>query len=68
MFFEFCNTFETFQFFINNILREYLNNFCFNYFDDIFIFNNSKEKHIKHVRKVLKRLKENQSFFKYRQM
>ena len=57
MFFEFCNTFETFQSFIKNTLREYLNNFCFNYFDDIFIFSNSKKKHIEHVKKIFKRLK-----------
>ena len=57
MFFEFCNAFEIFQSFINNILREYLNDFCFNYFDDIFIFSNSKKEHIEHVKKVLKRLK-----------
>ena len=56
MFFEFCNTFEIFQSFINNDLREYLNDFCFNYFDDIFISSNSKKKHIEHVKKILKRL------------
>ena len=58
MLFELCNALETFQSFINNTLREYLNDFCFNYLDDILIFNNSKEKHIEHVRKILKRLKE----------
>ena len=57
MFFEFCNTFKIFQSFINNILREYLNDFCFNYFDNIFIFNNSKKKCIKYVKKFFKRLK-----------
>ena len=57
MFFEFCNAFETFQSFINNTLREYLNDFCFNYLDDILVFSNSKKKHIEHVRKILKRLK-----------
>ena len=39
MFFNFCNTFETFQFFINKILREFLNNFCFVYLNDIFIYS-----------------------------
>ena len=58
MFFELCNAFEIFQSFINNILREYLNDFCFNYFDDIFIFNNFKKEHIEYVKKVLKRLEE----------
>ena len=56
MLFEFCNALEIFQSFINNILREYLNDFCFNYLDDIFIFSNSKKKHIEHVKKILKRL------------
>ena len=56
MSFEFCNAFKIFQSFINNTLFEYLNDFCFNYLDDIFIFNNFKKEHIEHVRKVLKRL------------
>ena len=58
MSFELCNAFEIFQSFINNTLREYLNDFYFNYLDDILIFSNFKKEHIEHVRKVLKRLKE----------
>ena len=58
MSFGLCNAFETFQSFINNTLREYLNDFCFSYLDDILIFSNFKEEHIEHVRKVLKRLEE----------
>ena len=56
MFFELCNTLSTFQTFINDILREYLNVFCFAYFDDILIYNNIKKEHIKYMRKVLKKL------------
>ena len=40
MSFNLCNAFITFQTFINNILKKYLNVFCTTYFDDIFIFKN----------------------------
>ena len=54
--FELCNASSTFQVFINDILREYLNVFCFAYFDNILIYSDIKEEHIKHIRKVLKKL------------
>ena len=56
MFFELCNALSTFQIFINDILREYLNIFYFIYFNDILIYNNTKKKYIKHMKKVLKKL------------
>ena len=43
MFFELCNVSKKFQTFINYIFREYLNNFCFKYLNDILIFNNIKK-------------------------
>ena len=52
MFFDFCNVFEIFQSFINDILRKYLNDFCNAYLNDVFIYNKTKKKHIVHVRKV----------------
>ena len=62
MFFELCNVFEIFQIFINETLREYLNDFCTNYLNDIFIYNNIYEKHEAHVSKMLKRLIEAKLF------
>ena len=57
MFFNLCNAFEMFQIFINKTFQEYFNNFCTIYLNDIFIYNNSKAKHIEHVNKVLLKLK-----------
>ena len=57
MFFDFCNAFETFQFYINEVLREYLNDFCTVYLNDVLIYSNNKKKHIIHVRKVFDKFK-----------
>ena len=57
MFFELCNALEIFQFFINITLREYWNDFCTTYLNDILIYNNNREKHVKHVNEVFDRLK-----------
>ena len=56
MSFGLCNASSTFQAFINDILREYLNVFYFAYLNDILIYNDIKKKYIKHVRKILKKL------------
>ena len=53
--FELCNVSNTFQFFINIILRKYLNNFCSDYLDDILIYNETNEKHVEHIFKMLKK-------------
>ena len=57
MFFDLTNASSIFQHFINDILYEYLNVFCTTYIDDIFIYNNNKKNHIKHVNKILQRFK-----------
>jgi hypothetical protein len=36
----------------------YLNEFVIAYLDDIIVYNNNKKEHVKHVRKVLQRLRE----------
>jgi esterase/lipase superfamily enzyme len=43
---------------MNDILINYLNEFVITYLDDIIVYNNSKKKHIQHVRKILQRLRE----------
>lgn len=48
----------TFQRFINNTLRQYLDQFCSAYLDDILIYSKTKEEHLEHVRKVLLQLRE----------
>ena len=57
MFFDLCNVFETFQILINKTFQEYLNDFCTTYLNDILIYSNSKTEHIKHVNKMLFKLK-----------
>ena len=57
MFFDLINALSTFQHFINDVLQRYLNVFCTTYIDDILIYNNFKKDHIKHVNKILERLK-----------
>ncbi len=43
---------------MNDILINYLNEFVITYLNDIIVYNNSKKKHIQHVRKILQRLRE----------
>ena len=47
---------STFQRFINNTLREYLDLFCSAYLDDILIYSQTEEEHLAHVTAVLKKL------------
>ena len=56
MFIDFYNAFETFQFYINEILHKYLNAFCSVYLNDVLIYSNIKKKHIIYVRKVFVKL------------
>ena len=48
---------STFQAFIQDTLRDYLDVFCVVYLDDILIFSRSQDEHDQHVMKVLDRLK-----------
>jgi len=53
-----CNGPGTFQSYINNALRDYLDDFCSAYLDDILIYSDDPSKHTEHVRKVLQRLRD----------
>ena len=57
MFFELCEKFDFFQFYINDVLKKYFDDFCIAYIDDILIYNKSIKKHKIHVRKMLKTLR-----------
>ena len=48
----------TFQRYINNTLRDYLDIFCTAYLDDILIYSQTRSEHTQHVRKVLQKLRE----------
>ena len=54
--FGLCNAPATFQAFINETLREYLDDFCTAYLDDILIYSNTMREHVGHVQKVLDKL------------
>jgi hypothetical protein len=57
--FGLANAPSTFQKYINWALRDYLDEFCSAYVDDILIYTNgSKEQHREHVKKVLVRLRD----------
>ena len=51
--FGLCGAPSSFQEYINDVLREYLDIFCTAYIDDILIYSNSLKEHKDHVRKVL---------------
>lgn len=48
----------TYQHYMNDILFDYLNDFCQAYLDDILIYSKSKKEHVRHVRLVLQKLRE----------
>jgi len=56
MSFELKNTLIIFQRFINNILREYLNDFVIIYLNNILIYSGNLKTHCKHVHIVLAKL------------
>ena len=62
--FGLTNAPAVFQFLMNDILREFLDFFVVVYLDDILIYSNSEEEHIKHVKLVLQRLRENKLYAK----
>lgn len=56
--FGMCNAPSSFQTYINQALKGYLDIFCTAYVDDILIYSDTKEQHQLHVRMVLQRLRE----------
>ncbi len=56
--FKLTNESIFFQQYINNILWNFLNDFCQVYLDDILIYSKTRKKHKDHVKLVLKRLRE----------
>jgi hypothetical protein len=55
--FRLTNAPVTFQAYINKILKSLLNITCVAYLNNIYIYNDSIEKHTKHVREIFDRLK-----------
>jgi len=56
MLFGLCNEPASFQNYINDTLREYLDEFCTAYLDDILIYSDNEVEHEIHVNRVLQKL------------
>jgi Reverse transcriptase (RNA-dependent DNA polymerase) len=57
-----CNAPATFQTLMNNILYDFIDEFLVVYMDDLLIFSNNEEDHMRHVEKVLMRLKKHELY------
>ena len=64
MSFKLKNILIIFQRLINDMLREYLNNFVITYLNDILIYSDNLKTHYKHVHKVLAKLNEQAMYVK----
>ena len=62
--FGLTNAPATFQNMMNEIFKDLIDVFVIIYLDDILIFSDNKEDHVKHVQEVLKRLREHDLFCK----
>jgi hypothetical protein len=56
--FGLANAPSTFQHYVNDALRPYLDLFCTAYIDDILVYSDTLAKHKRHVRLVLKAMEE----------
>ena len=56
--FELINELVNYQQYMNDILFDYLNDFCQIYLNDILIYSKIKKEHVKYVRLILQRLRE----------
>ena len=54
--FRLCNALSTFQSYINKLLREYLNEFCTAYLDNILIYSTKEKDYADQMLQMLKRL------------
>ncbi|KAL0187931.1 hypothetical protein M9458_015030 [Cirrhinus mrigala] len=62
--FGLSNAPAVFQAFVNDVLRDMVDQFIYVYLDDILIFSSPLQEHVQHVRRVLQRLLENGLFVK----
>ena len=62
--FGLTNAPATFQDFINDLLRDYLDKFCSVYLDDILIYSEDLTQHRDHVKLILRTLRDNNVFCK----
>jgi hypothetical protein len=62
--FGLTNARSTFQAVMNNVFREYLDDFVMVFTDNILIFSRTGEDHFRHVKLILKRLRQHKLFAK----
>ena len=55
--FDLCNISDIFQIFINKTLREYLDNFCIAYLNNILIYSKNQKEYTRYVKLILVKLK-----------
>ena len=56
--FELINNLISFQQYMNDVLWDFLNDFCQVYLDDILIYSKTQQEHKQHVKMILNRLRE----------
>ena len=56
--FDLYETLFSFQNYINNVLHEYLDDFCTTYIDNILIYNENRKEHIRQIRLIFQRFKD----------
>lgn len=64
--FGLTNAPRTFMRLMNEVLKKFLGKSIIIYFNDILIFNKTKEEHLWHIKKVLQRLREEKLFINSR--
>ena len=62
--FGLCNAPATFQAYINQAMRGILDEFVIVYLDDILIYSQNEEEHVRHIQEVLQHLEQHNLFAK----
>ncbi len=56
MFFELINASAIFQFYVNHMLKSFMNIYCMIYLNDILVYSEMKKQHWEHMHKILRAL------------
>lgn len=62
--FGLCNAPSSFQYLMNSIFQEYLDDFVVVYLDDIMIYSRTEEDHLRHLKVVFDKLRDNKLYAK----
>jgi hypothetical protein len=64
MFFGLTNVSAFFMYLMNNVFMDYMDKFVVVFIDDILIYTQSEEEHVKHLKMVLQRMQEHHLYAK----